>query len=118
MIKKETIIGIAAILFVFFGISQYAKAQVIYVTTTESWADFSVYVTDTEAWADLVVFKESSESWSTGNQGRWFFTETESWADKSIYITDTESWADLVIYYTTSEAWAGWKNNSKKQLLE
>lgn len=42
----------------------------------------------------------------------------ESQADIKVYIVDYESQADLNVYYVKYESQAGWRNNSKRHLLD
>ncbi|HEB61601.1 MAG TPA: hypothetical protein ENI82_00470, partial [Bacteroidetes bacterium] len=67
--------------------------------------------------ADLLVYKVQYESQAGKNDGKWFFVKYESQADKKIYFVDYASQADLVIHFVDYESQAGWKDNSKKQLL-
>ncbi len=94
------------------------KAQKVYATKYESLADVKVYVTKYEGLADLIVYKMKNESLATGNRGKWFFMKNESLAKKKIYFTKYEGLADLKIYYTKYEGLAGWRNTSKKGLME
>lgn len=48
----------------------------------------------------------------------WYFANYQSGADKKIYFVDYKSQADLVIYFTSYQSGAGWKNSSKKWLME
>jgi hypothetical protein len=102
------------LLFFFYG----AFAQKVYEVSYESRADVSVYVCDYESQADLLVYKEKYESAAKGNEGNWFFARYESLADFSIFFVDYESRADLKIFYVDYESRAGWRNSSKKSLLD
>lgn len=46
-----------------------------------------------------------------------FSTEYSSQAKKKIFFVDYESQADLKIFFVKYDSQAGWRNNSKKQLL-
>jgi hypothetical protein len=75
-------------------------------------------VVDYESQADLLVYKEEYESQARGNNGNWHFVEYESRADHSVFFTKYESQADLKIFYVNYESRAGWRNSSKKSLLD
>lgn len=65
-----------------------AKAQTVYSCQYKSEADVKVHVTKYKSEADLVVYK-----------------------------CKYKSEADIVIYFTDYKSEAGWRNNSKKNLM-
>ncbi len=79
-------------------------AQTVYATDHEYQADVNVYVVDHEYQADLLVYQEDHAYQATGNEGKWYFV-------------DHEYQAGLKVYFVRHEYQAGWRDNSKKNLL-
>lgn len=92
-------------------------AQTVYSTDHEYQADVNVYVVDHEYQADLLVYQVDHEYQTSGNEGKWYFVDHEYQADVKIYFVDHEYQADLKVYFVRQEYQAGWRNNSKKNLL-
>lgn len=102
----------------YLGIGAFVYAQVVYVTEYKSDADVVVYITDYKSDADLVVYKANYKSDASGNRGVWYFTKYKSDADVVVYFTEYKSDADLIIYFSDYKSDAGWRNPSKRYLLE
>ena len=103
---------------VIFCCSSSAQAQSVYEEKYASNADVKVFVVQYESEADLLVFKQEYESNAKGNEGDWFFAKYASSADKKIVFVEYKSQADLTIFYVSTASRAGWRNNSKKHLME
>jgi len=93
------------------------SAQKIFKVYYESQADIKVYIVDYESQADLCVYYVDYES-QADKPGLWYKVDYESQADKKVYFVEYESQADLKIYIVKYESQAGWKNNSKRHLLD
>ena len=109
------IIIIAAIL---LPIGLQAGAQTVYSVDYKSDADIKVFVSEYKSDADLVVYKTEYKSDATGNNGIWHFVKYKSDAKKKIYFVQYKSDADLIIYFSQWKSDAGWRNNSKKHLMQ
>jgi len=48
----------------------------------------------------------------------WHFVKYKSDAKKKIYFVQYKSDADLIIYFSQWKSDAGWRNNSKKHLMQ
>lgn len=101
-----------------FCCSTSTYAQSVYEEKYASNADVKVFVAKYESEADLLVFKQEYESNAKGNEGDWFFAKYASNADKKIVFVEYKSQADLTIFYVSTASRAGWRNNSKKHLME
>lgn len=117
-IMKKLLLPIISIL-VLFCFSNQARAQKVFVTNSEIQANVKVYVVNYESQADLVVYKTQNEIDARGkNNGVWYFTKNAVNADKKIYFVKNEIQSQLKIYYTKNKIQAGWKNSSKKHLMQ
>jgi hypothetical protein len=105
------------LLFLFIIFETMLSAQKIYKVEYESQADIKVYIVDYESQADLCVYYVNYES-QANKPGLWFKVEYESQANKKVYFVEYESQADLKIFIVKFESQAGWKNNSKRHLLD
>lgn len=100
-----------------FFLKQNVTAQKVFSCDSKYDAQVKVYVADSKYDADLCVNKCSSQYDATGNEGLWFFVNSKYDADKLIYFVDSKYDADLIIYFVDSKYDAGWRTNSKKQLM-
>jgi len=100
-----------------FYLDQKVSAQKVYSCDSKYDADVKVYVADSKYDADLCVYKCTSKYDAEGNEGLWFFEDSKYDAKKKIYFVDSKYDADLIIYFVDSKYDAGWRNNSKKQLM-
>lgn len=95
-----------------------AYSQKVCVSSSSGSADVKVYEVNSESSADLLVYKVSSSGSAGNNDGNWYISKSSSDCDKKIYFVDYESGADLKIYFVSSSSLAGWKNKSKKHLMQ
>lgn len=97
-----------------------AKAQKIYEVEKEYQADVKVFVVEKEYQADLIVYGTDKEylARASENRGIWYFVDVPYKADKKLYQVEKEYQADLKIYFTDSEYLAGWRNASKRYLMQ
>ena len=77
--------------------------------------DFTVYVTKNSSAADLVVCLVNRPVFAKGNEGKWFIG---NYGSKNVHFASNDLGVDLVIYITDDCRFAGWKNRSKKYLLD
>lgn len=77
--------------------------------------DFTVYVTNNDFAADLVVCLVNQPVFAKGNEGKWFIG---NYGSKNVHFASNDLGVDLVIYITDDCRFAGWKNRSKKYLLD
>lgn len=102
--------------FIFLSSSQL-KAQIVYQTTNEKEADFKVFISQTPNGIDLYVYRSKIEEVKPGNIGYWHFGDKKN-AQKTIFIVNKFEDADLVIFIGRDPKLTGWKNESKKYLLD
>jgi len=105
------------LLLFFICIAELAVAQKLFSVDYENQADVKVFVVDYANQADLKVFKVDYSNQAQGNKGLWFFTEYSNQADTTVFFVEYQNQADLKIFFMDYKNQAGWRNNSKKQLL-
>ncbi len=116
MLKK--IVLFTSFILLILSIGNKLNAQKIYTVHYASDADVKVYVADYKSDADLAVYKVDYSSDADGNKGLWYFVHYKSDADKTVYFVDYKSDADLIIYFVDYKSDAGWRNSSKKYLMQ
>ncbi len=116
--KKYLCEHVALVLLFFAMMPLSSMAQNVYSTDHSYQADVEVYVVDHEYQADLLVYKVDYEYQAKGNEGKWYFVEHEYQSDVNIHFVDHEYQADLNVYFVKEEYRAGWKDTSKKHLLD
>lgn len=103
-------------LLMLYGISIKINGQVLFLTPYESESDLKVWVSNSLSDADLLVYKVENITQST-EDGLWYFTNVRAKAKKKIYFVNTITKADLKTYYVNNLSQRGWRNLSKKYLL-
>jgi hypothetical protein len=98
--------------------SSISKAQNIFVVQFRNEAQVKVCIVNHISDADLIVYITPHVVTGEQNDGKWHMVNYRSQARKLIIFTNHLSDCDLKIFYTTTMSQAGWKNNSKKHLLE
>jgi len=92
-----------------FALTSFCYGQKIYITDTESEADYKIFIEkDFQNNADWIIMKTEWEN--DAKDGRWFFTDWRNEADLIIFIEDNRNEADKVVYYTE------WSTNIKFKL--
>lgn len=95
-----------------------AHSQTLYKSGSAERADVKVCPVENVNRADLVVYVTQYAHRAIGNKGIWFLTDREDDECKSIYFTNNEWSADIKVFFTIHENEAGWRNKSKKHLLD
>ena len=93
-------------------------AQVIQSTAIAANNSLSVFITDYPEEADLCVFIVDSKNQAIGNNGFWYFQDSQTYADKKIFFVEDSVQADLKINFVDQQELAGWKNKTRKFLLD
>ncbi len=97
--------------------SSQLKAQIVYQTNDIKEADFKVFISQTPNGIDLYVYRSKIEEVKPGNIGYWHFGDKKN-ALKTIFIVNKIEDADLIIFIGRDKNLTGWKNESKKHLLD
>lgn len=96
-----------------------SMGQKMFITEQTYNADVLVCVVEHEYRADLVVYI-TDRSYTSGiddNEGIWYFTDRSYNADKKIsYVPEYR--ADIKIMFTDKKYRAGWRNESKRYLMD
>jgi hypothetical protein len=112
LLKLTCFIGVLT----FIG-SPQLKAQIIYQTNDAKEADFKVFISQTPNGIDLYVYRSKLEEVKPGNIGYWHFGDKKN-AQKTIFIVNKIEEADLTIFIGRDTKLTGWKNETKKYLLD
>lgn len=95
-----------------------AAAQKIMVVDREYRADLKVMEVSTPSRADLIVYVTDRDYQAQGNEGTWMYVDRDYRADFKIIWVDREYRADLKVFITDRRSQAGWRDTSKKHLLQ
>lgn len=93
------------------------NAQSLFNVSEQNQPDVKLFVVDDPNQADLNVHEVRSADKAKSNDGIWFFTKNIDQAEKKVCFVKKENQADLKIYFVSNQNEAGWRNESKKSLL-
>ncbi|MDC6365835.1 MULTISPECIES: DUF6150 family protein [Flavobacteriaceae] len=104
--------------FILLAFMQSIMSQQIFPVDAEYRADIKIFKVDRDYQADLLVYMVNRNYRADGNTGLWYFTDKEYRAEVKVFFVNRDYQADLKVYFVDREYMAGWRDTSKKHILE